>query len=467
MPPIDWQPWHTAPFLDAQRRRRPILLLLETAWAPACDHVHAAVFSRTDVQQAVAETSVAVRVDADLRPDIADRYGLGHWPSVLFLTPEGHVLTGGTRVGHAFAQRIRDVAEAFRAGDRRWCRELAGAAAAMEPHASAALDDALALASLAAAVWEARDAHGAFVHEGLPSAQAASFALMHGLATDDGAWLDAAATTLDALADLPFPTDAAGAVARVTGVPGARLEERADWVAVHARMLRVDRRRAWREQLEVLVGQLRGFRRHDGSFRPWTSSPPGLVLADATARACRALLAAADVLERPELAREAIDAIEALAPRAYGRAAGVAHVLRDGHARGPALLDDAMVLAHALLDADGWRADSAYADLADELARTSAARLQDGSGALLDRVATLAGAGRVGRLGEPHYPIVGNAEAARLLVRLRGDDPAAVSDARRLLRAVTPRACDAGVFAAPVALAWHAVGPADSVAAAW
>ena len=113
MAPIDWRPWHTAAFLEAQRRRRPVLLLLETAWAPACARLHAEVFARPDVAAAVAETTVAVRVDADRRPDIADRYGLGHWPSLLVLTPEGHVLTGGTDLDDALALRIRAAARAF------------------------------------------------------------------------------------------------------------------------------------------------------------------------------------------------------------------------------------------------------------------------------------------------------------------------------------------------------------------
>jgi uncharacterized protein YyaL (SSP411 family) len=156
-----------------------------------------------------------------------------------------------------------------------------------------------------------------------------------------------------------------------------------------------------------------------------------------------------------------------LAPRAYARAAGVAHVVEDGQARGPMLLDDAMLLAHALLDADRWREGDVYRDLAEELLRTTMVRLRDRSGALVDRVAALAGAGRVGRLAEPHHPILGNAEAARLLVRLFPDDEGSRSEARHILVAVTRPAADAGVFGAPAALAWHALGPARAVMAAW
>ncbi len=68
VPTVDWQPWHTAAFLEAQRRRRPVLLLLETAWSPACADAHEDVFARPDVVAAIADTAVAIRVDADRRP---------------------------------------------------------------------------------------------------------------------------------------------------------------------------------------------------------------------------------------------------------------------------------------------------------------------------------------------------------------------------------------------------------------
>jgi hypothetical protein len=179
------------------------------------------------------------------------------------------------------------------------------------------------------------------------------------------------------------------------------------------------------------------------------------------------LLGAATALDRVDLAQDAIDSLEVLAPVAYARASGVAHVLEDGLARGPMLLDDAMLLAHALLDAEAWRADGVYRDLAEEIARTTMARLQDRSGALGDRVAALAGAGQVGRLADAHHPLTGNAEAARLLRRLFGDDPVWCAHARQILRAVTSDAALAGPFGAPVGLAWHACGEAGSVTAAW
>ena len=131
------------------------------------------------------------------------------------------------------------------------------------------------------------------------------------------------------------------------------------------------------------------------------------------------------------------------------------------------LLDDAMLLGHALLDADAWRDGPVYRDLAEELLRTTLTRLQMASGALGDRVAALAGGGQVGRLAEPCHPLIGNAAAASLLRRLFPDDIGQETEARRILQAITTDAIAAAAAAAPVGLAWHALGPAGAVTAAW
>src|SRR5438045_1524327 len=49
---------------------------------------------------ALAETRYfCVRVDADRRPDLNERYNLGGWPTTALLTPDGHLLSGGTYLG--------------------------------------------------------------------------------------------------------------------------------------------------------------------------------------------------------------------------------------------------------------------------------------------------------------------------------------------------------------------------------
>jgi uncharacterized protein YyaL (SSP411 family) len=454
--PQDWQPWQTAAFLDAQRRRRPVLLLLDAEWAPAAAEAHARVFARPDVAAVIGDRTVPVRVDVDRRPDIADRYGLGQWPSLLLLTPEGHVLTGGTALDDTLAERLRAAADAYAAQGRPDASWPAAATTAVPGDADAAGADDL--------LQEVRQAVEAPETLGLaaPVAVAALCAFAQAAVARDPEWASLAASLLDAADDPSLDPDA---VADDAPAP-ARLDDQAEWVRVLSRAVRLEPLPSWQAHLHRRLAALRALRRPDGHWRPWAGAGR-VVLVDASARACRALLAAAEALQDDDLAAEAIEALEVLAPLAYARGAGVSHVIDNGQAHGPVLLDDAMALAQAVLDADQWRDESVYRDLADEVLQTALGRLAHPSGALVDRVATMAGAGQVGRLSAPHVPIVGNAEAARVLVRLHGHDAAARERARRIVVAAAAEAGGAGVFAAPLGLAWIGLDPAGTATAAW
>ena len=62
-------------------------------------------------------TSSPIRVDPDRRPDIAERYSLGGWPTTAFLTPDGDVLGGGTFIDrHRLADVLRRVSAVFAQG---------------------------------------------------------------------------------------------------------------------------------------------------------------------------------------------------------------------------------------------------------------------------------------------------------------------------------------------------------------
>ena len=62
----------------------------------------------------VERAFVPVRVDADRRPDINERYNLGGWPTTVFLTPAGQLLGGETYVDAArMTALLERVAEAF------------------------------------------------------------------------------------------------------------------------------------------------------------------------------------------------------------------------------------------------------------------------------------------------------------------------------------------------------------------
>ena len=75
---------------------------------------------RPHVARLIRERVVPVRVDADRRPDIADRYGAGGWPSTLLLTADGDPLCGGTYIdADRLVALIEDVADRLRADSGR------------------------------------------------------------------------------------------------------------------------------------------------------------------------------------------------------------------------------------------------------------------------------------------------------------------------------------------------------------
>ena len=119
---VTWRAWEPATFAAAAADGRPLLLSIETAWSLGCARMRRTTYRDDAVLEQIGRGFVAVRIDADDRPDIADRYGLGGWPTTAFLTPDGRLLGGQTftapapmaalltRVGEAYARRRDELA---------------------------------------------------------------------------------------------------------------------------------------------------------------------------------------------------------------------------------------------------------------------------------------------------------------------------------------------------------------------
>lgn len=473
-----WQPWATLAFQQAQRARRPVLLLLDTAWSLPSRHLRDDVLAAPEVAARIDAQFVAVHVDADWRPDIADRYGLGAWPTLLALTPEGHVLGGGVGARADLADWLDRTARLFAAHDGSLSVPPVEASAPAHP-----VEPAVGLLECYAALHEAVDPETetfGVVGQPLLSPTLAALACAAAGLHDD--LVDTAARTIDRLlGSARWDGDrgllrCAGPEPFLAGDPVGRLDEQAEWTRVLAHALSCDARPAWRAALEASVEALRTAYRHparpvwlatrslsDDAARGQADAP---VFIEATARACRALCSAAIALEVVEPAAEAIAALEHVVPAAYSRGAGVAHVLTH-RPHGPALLLDATLVAHALLGAQRWRDQPVYRDLADELLRNACSRLAQPDGALADRRATLAGANGVGRLAQPLRPIEANADAARGLTLLSAGEAVAADAACAILRAVHADARNAGGFAAPAVLAWATVLSPEHPISVW
>ena len=103
-PRIAWLPWSAASFARARAEGKPVLLSIAPTWCRNAPEMDRTSYADPAVVALVNARFVPIRVDADRRPDISERYSLGGWPTTAFLTPEGDVLGGGTYVER---QRLR------------------------------------------------------------------------------------------------------------------------------------------------------------------------------------------------------------------------------------------------------------------------------------------------------------------------------------------------------------------------
>ncbi|MFQ5762457.1 MAG: DUF255 domain-containing protein [Candidatus Bathyarchaeia archaeon] len=91
-----WLDWSDEAFQSAQRGDKPILLIVTASWSNACRRFSETVLTDALVVDVIREEYVPIRVDSDRRPDVADRYNFGGYPTVAVLTPKGEILAGGT-----------------------------------------------------------------------------------------------------------------------------------------------------------------------------------------------------------------------------------------------------------------------------------------------------------------------------------------------------------------------------------
>jgi Highly conserved protein containing a thioredoxin domain len=96
---VEWREWGADAFEVAARRGQPVLLALVAPWSAECREMDVTTYSEPRIAANINDGFVPVRVDADRHPRVRERYNMGGFPSTVFLTPEGGVLTGATALG--------------------------------------------------------------------------------------------------------------------------------------------------------------------------------------------------------------------------------------------------------------------------------------------------------------------------------------------------------------------------------
>ena len=505
MPPtasIAWLDWGADAFARAAAAQRPILLFVGTAWCRWTAEMDRFSFRDARVAHLVTEQFLAVRVDAERRPDVSARYTLDGWPTTAFLTPGGDLLGGGTFFdADALATVLADVAEAFaarradidaRAADARAAggeRDLRrGAAGRNGPDDAgdpgAGLDDDAGgwLCDLLLARF---DETWAGFGDGPKRAETAALAaaLLRCRRTRDPGLTRVVTRTLDALAGGGLWDAAEGGFFRYCAgrdwsepahekllAPNARLLDlfltastlldRADY-AERARALVRFAHGTFADPAGGFFASRRGA---PGPDRP--GPPPGAVdrtvHTDATAVMASAYVRAASVFDDRSLLEFAAESIDRVMTATYERGAGVGHTATD--LPGPrGLLADQVLAGAALLDLYEATGQPVYLDLPRELMAYCRRALWDDAGGFADRDPTLRGPDApVGLLREPVYPLDLNCRAAMVLARLAGlaEEPGLLDLARRTLRRQTPAYRSLGLDGAVYLLALDAVSAA-------
>jgi len=128
---VDWHGWGPEPFEAAGRAGRPLVVSLTAPWCEWCRRMDEEAYSDPKVAANVGESFVPVRVDVDRRPRVRERYNMGGFPTTVFLTPDGEVLSGATYLGveglRQVLDRVRESWDAKGAAAGRVPRPLSGA----------------------------------------------------------------------------------------------------------------------------------------------------------------------------------------------------------------------------------------------------------------------------------------------------------------------------------------------------
>jgi hypothetical protein len=446
---VQWTSWGPAPFERAARERKPVLLAIGASWCHGCDVMDRTTYSVPEIVTAINEHSVPVRVDADRRPDINERYNLDGWPTTAFLTPSGEVLTGSTyvapeqmvrmlaEVGDGFARQYDELM--LRADSAAQARRAAGAPARYEPDPSAPEWIIELIVREHDPEFGGFGSGGKFLHPWPLRLALARYEM-----TRDERLAALLTRTFDAMAWSGIFDEVDGGFFRyAAGREWTRphtekmLEDQAAMVGLLIDASVIFRRESWRERARDIMRYVQrtlsdpargGFyasQRADEDYYVVNASiretlePPVVdrtLFADLNAQAAVAWLRAGETLEDVEAARFAVQSLERVLLSTYRPGGGVAHYHdASGETRG--LLSDQVHAAWALLHVHDATGDETYLMLAEELARTALRTHWDTrAGGFLDHAP--GGPDDIGLLRDPVKPLAINCLAARVLSRL-------------------------------------------------
>jgi len=110
--PVDWWPFGEGAFARARELGRPLLVCLGTGTSHACHTLDVESFDEPQVAAALDARFVAVRVDADERPELDDRYQalagnrFSAWPLVCVIASDGSFVSARSHLSRGGLERL-------------------------------------------------------------------------------------------------------------------------------------------------------------------------------------------------------------------------------------------------------------------------------------------------------------------------------------------------------------------------
>jgi len=476
---IPWLEWGAAAFARAAAEQKPVLLAIGTAWCRWTDAMDRDSYRDPRVVGLVAQHFLAVKIDADRRPDVSERYTLGGWPTTAFLTPAGDILGGGTYLEPGpLVAVLEQVAAAF-ATRRAEIAVRAVAPGVAQPDADARPNAVACGLDEEAGRWLDEQLLASFDQNwgGFGSgpkrvyADALGAALLRGRETANPDLTHVVTHTLDAMVERGLWDSVEGGFFRYCAQrdwSGAQVEK---VLTVNARLLELYLvasqyldRADYADQAAAIVRFVHGtFADPDGGFFAGQRADPAYtalsslearrrhavppidrtIYTDATAVMASAYVLAASVLGDSSLLEFAATSVDRVAMATYERGGGVGHnATGTPVARG--LLTDQVTISASLLDLYEATGQAVYLDMPRELMAYCDHAMWDDVDGFTDRArAGLTGSDEpVGLLREPHRPLGLNCRAAMVLARLS----VCAEDSRYRDLAVRTLTCQTSVY---------------------
>jgi uncharacterized protein len=86
---VEWQSWSSTPFKEAATQHKFVLLEIESAGSHWCHVMNQETFAGSAVKELIAQSYIAVRVDVNSRPDVANRYRDYEPPATIIFNSDG------------------------------------------------------------------------------------------------------------------------------------------------------------------------------------------------------------------------------------------------------------------------------------------------------------------------------------------------------------------------------------------